>query len=103
MGGAATVFDSIKIACLLRSLRKPKRSCRRTPPTLIYDLDRMDQDLAVVDRQFSMVPMDSHYPLSSSRKVPNPPCRRPKGCTIKTDGPPWMVPRRPLHQACPIR
>ncbi|KAJ5932045.1 hypothetical protein N7516_006534 [Penicillium verrucosum] len=44
MDDAATVFDSTKTVCLLRSLRKPKPLCLPTPPTLIYDLDKMDQD-----------------------------------------------------------
>lgn len=104
MDDAATVFDSTKTACSLRFLRKPKPLCLRTPPTLIYDLDKMDQDQgAVVDRLSCTALMDNLCLLNSSHKAPRPPCRRLKGCTIRTDDRPWTVPRFPLRQLCPIR
>lgn len=101
MDGAATVFDLTKIACSPQSRRKPRPLCPRTPPTLIYEMDR--HPVWGADNLSCTAPTGSHCHLSSSRRAPRPPFRRPKGCTIRTDDPPWMVPRRPLRQACPIR
>jgi hypothetical protein len=43
----AAVEGAEVVRCSLRSHRKPKPLCLHTPLTLIYDLDRMDQGVAV--------------------------------------------------------
>jgi hypothetical protein len=91
MGVVLIACDSTKNACSHPSRHRRKPLSPHMPPTLIYATQ--DQRPAVLVPPCSTEPMDSLCLLTNNRKLP---CRRLKGCTRSTMGP-------PLHRRCRIR